>query len=123
MQNTRLSNFLGFVAINVRLWLANPWRRFSLWLICLLFGNFLGSVITLMAGQAAQFDIWAAALLLAGTEAIAWLTYRRRGGFWQLGASPSTMPSDLGNWTLDLLNALRIGVIYSMFVEAFKLGS
>jgi Protein of unknown function (DUF565) len=116
MQNTRLSNFLGFVAINVRLWLSNPWRRFSLWIICLLLGNFLGSVITLMAGQAAKFDIWAA-------EVIAGLTYRRRGGFWQLGSAPSNMPNDLGNWTLDLLNALRIGVIYSMFVEAFKLGS
>jgi Protein of unknown function (DUF565) len=138
MQNTRISNLLGFVAVNVQRLFANPWRRLAVWLIALLLGNFLGSVVTLLVGQVAQSDIGAAVLLLVLTELLSWIVYRRRGGVWvrgsvnrpdadivgaSLGNSPYRDISSLGNLVLDLLNALKIGFIYSMFVEAFKLGS
>jgi FtsH-binding integral membrane protein len=109
MQNTRLSNLLSFVERNLRNWFANPWRRVSVWLICLLLGNFLGSAIPLIAGQAAVSDIMVAAGVLVLTELVSWLTYSQR--------------SHLGRWGIDLLNALKVGFVYSMFVESFKLGS
>jgi Protein of unknown function (DUF565) len=128
MQNTRLSNFLGFVAVNVRQLFANPWRRLAVWLIALLLGNFLGSVVTLVVGQVAQSDIGFAVIMLLATELVSWLVYRRRGGVWSRrpGESESSVSGDvnsLGNLAIDLLNALKMGFIYSMFVEAFKLGS
>jgi Protein of unknown function (DUF565) len=129
MQNTRISNLLGFVAVNVQRLFANPWRRLAVWLIALLLGNFLGSVVTLLVGQVAQSDIGASVLLLVLTELLSWIVYRRRGGVWVRGSVSSPQAeidrdiSSLGNLLLDLLNALKIGFIYSMFVEAFKLGS
>ncbi len=129
MQNTRISNLLGFVAVNLQRLFANPWRRLAVWLIALLLGNFLGSVVTLLVGQVAQSDIGASVLLLLLTELLSWLVYRRRGGVWVRGSVRSPEAeleqdiSSLGNLVLDLLNALKIGFVYSMFVEAFKLGS
>jgi hypothetical protein len=129
MQNTRLSNFLGFVAVNVQQLFANPWRRLAVWLIALLLGNFLGSAITLYVGQVAQWDIVSSVVLLVVTELLSWIVYRRRGGVWVRGSVNSSDVeidreiNSLGNLVLDLLNALKIGFIYSMFVEAFKLGS
>jgi hypothetical protein len=129
MQNTRISNLLGFVAINVQRLFANPWRRLAVWLIALLLGNFSGSAITLYVGQVAQWDIVSSVVLLVVTELLSWIVYRRRGGVWVRGSVNSPEAgvdrdiSSLGNLVLDLLNALKIGFVYSMFVEAFKLGS
>jgi Protein of unknown function (DUF565) len=112
MQNTRLSNLLGYVSINLRNWLANPWRRTSVMIICLLGGYFLGGAISLISGQAAVSDIAIAAVMLAITELVNFLAYRKRENY-----------TLLGGWGANLINALKIGFIYSMFVEAFKLGS
>jgi hypothetical protein len=112
MQNTRLSNLLSYISINLRNWLVNPWRRISMIIICLLSGYFLGGAISLISGQAAVSDIAIAAVMLALTELVSFLAYRRRENY-----------THLGSWGTDLLNALKIGFIYSMFVESFKLGS
>ena len=112
MQNTRLSSLLGYIRTNFRNWLTNPWRRTSVVLIGLLAGYFLGSAIPLISGQAALSDITVAAISLLFTELISFLAYRRAGNY-----------TRIDGWGLDLLNALKIGFIYSMFVESFKLGS
>jgi hypothetical protein len=111
MQNTRLSNLLSFFATKLQAWIQNPWRRASVWLICLLLGNFLGPAISLITGQLAQFDIVVALLMLVSTELISWLFYRRRAD------------SILGGFGLESLNALKLGFIYSLFVESLKLAS
>lgn len=110
MQNTRINRFIDVIGEQLRRWLANPWRRISLLLISLLFGTFLGSAISTIAGQSADWDIFAAGLLVLLTELVNRLVY---------GASPQVARF---LW-VDLLNALKIGLTYSLFVEAFKLGS
>jgi hypothetical protein len=111
MQNTRLSNLVSFLASQLQTWINNPWRRSSIWLIALLLGNFLGSAITSSAGQLAQWDVVASLIVLTITELVSWLTYRRRN------------PTPLGVFGWDTLNALKLGLVYSMFLESFKLGS
>jgi Protein of unknown function (DUF565) len=111
MQNTRLSNLLNFLAIKLQVWINNPWRRVSVQLICLLLGNFLGPAIALAAGQRQQIDILIAILILAATELVSMLVYRRQ------------QVSDLGSFGLESLNALKIGFVYSLFVDALKLSS
>jgi Protein of unknown function (DUF565) len=129
MQNTRISNLLGFLAINVQRIFTNPWRRLAVWLIALLLGNFLGSVVTLVVGQIAQSDIFFSVLMMLLTELVSWLMYRRRSGVGLRGSGREPVGEvereieSFGNLVIDLLNALKIGFIYSMFVEAFKLGS
>jgi len=110
MQNTRLNSLVGTITAQARRWLFNPWRQLSLLVISVFFGFFLGSAISLVSGQRGYLDIVVAGILLASTEIIDRIYYSR---IWQ---------SRRALW-LEALNALKIGLIYSLFLEAFKLGS
>ncbi|MEP6517836.1 DUF565 domain-containing protein [Microcoleus vaginatus] len=110
MQNTRINRLIDVLGDRFRGWLKNPWRRISLLLISLLFGTFLGTAISTITGQSADWDIIAAGLLVLLTEFANWLVY----------AGPRPVA---GSFWVDMLNALKIGVTYNLFVEAFKLGS
>lgn len=90
--------------------LQNPWRRLSSIAISLLFGYFLGSALSTIAGQQAELDIVVAAILVGATELVSWIIYSNQTRFQGL------------LWA-TLLNSLKIGMTYSLFVEAFKLGS
>lgn len=109
MQNTRLNNLFAAIAGQFNRWLFNPWRRLSILIISLLFGFFLGTAVSTTAGQAADWDIIAAGILVALSEIIDRIYYRRR-------------PEARSFW-VEFLNALKIGLTYSLFIEAFKLGS
>ncbi|MEO0457585.1 MAG: DUF565 domain-containing protein [Cyanobacteria bacterium P01_A01_bin.114] len=113
MQRTRLSMLVSQTGQRLSQWVFNPWRRLSLVAISLLFGNFFGSAIAATAGQAAKLDIVIAALLLAMVEVISWLFYRGR----------LAEPTQQRPIVTDLLHAFKLGMTYSLFVEAFKLGS
>lgn len=119
MQNTRLNNLFDLVLSKFRRWLINPWRYFSIILICVLLGVFLGSAIPTTAGQAADWDIVAAGVLMLFTEGVSWLVYYRRRQLISTESESAPRPFLF----LQMLNALKIGLTYSMFVEAFKIGS
>ncbi|MFM7406481.1 MAG: DUF565 domain-containing protein [Cuspidothrix sp.] len=110
MQNTRLNNLLDTIFRSLGQWFLNPWRRLSLLLISFLFGFFLGSAVSTTAGQKAELDIVVAAFLVFLTEITSRVFYSRgffaRQAFW-----------------VETLNCLKVGFIYSLFLEAFKLGS
>jgi uncharacterized membrane protein YoaK (UPF0700 family) len=110
MQNTRLSTTVDAVGEQLRRQFRNPWRRLAVMAISLLFGIYLGAVIASTAGQWAEVDAVIAAFAVAVTEAVSWLFYSRRWNF------RATL---LGEAT----NALKIGVIYGLFLLSFFLGS
>lgn len=119
MQNTRLNTLIGSTVERLVGWLRNPWRRLSVIIISLLFGNFLGTAVATTAGQRAELDIFVAAILVAIIEVINRVVY---------GSRPATAPSldrpnSIAPLFIELSNALKIGLTYSLFVEAFKLGS
>lgn len=110
MQNTRLNNLFNTIGERLRQWLFNPWRRLSVLIISWLFGFFLGSAVSTTAGQTAEWDVAIAAFLVALTEVGSRIFYgrsvRERQALW-----------------VEALNILKVGLIYSLFLEAFKLGS
>ena len=110
MQNTRLNSLLDAIALPLRQWFFNPWRRLSLLVISLLFGFFLGSAISTIAGQAADWDIFGAGIVVLLCEIVDRIYYSRI----RLATRPLL---------IEALNALKIGLTYSLFLEAFKLGS
>ncbi|PSB24280.1 DUF565 domain-containing protein [Stenomitos frigidus] len=110
MQNTRLNSLVDVTIERLNGWLSNPWRRSSVLIISLLFGNYLGPAISLVAGQRGQLDIVVAALLVALMELVSVVVYRRK-------------PQATRSLLLDCLNAIKVGLTYSLFVDAFKLGS
>jgi len=107
MQDTRLTRILESSASRLGVWFRNPWRRLSAQIISLLGGFFIGSALAAIAGQAAVWDTQVAAILVALIELINWLMAKTR-------------PRPLG---LELINYAKIGFIYCLFLEAFKLGS
>ncbi len=111
MQNTRLNRLFDIFLARLGQWLQNPWRRISVLVISLLFGTFLGIAISTIAGQEASWDISVAFILLLLTELISAVTYRQR---------PRNSPKSI--W-IESLNALKIGLSYSLFLLAFLLGS
>lgn len=119
MQNTRLNSTIAITAGKLGGWLRNPWRRLSVVIIGLLFGNFLGTAVATTAGQRAELDIFVAAILVALIELINRVVYRARPA-----APQARLPgSTIAPLFIEILNALKIGLTYSLFVEAFKLGS
>lgn len=110
MQNTRINNLLDAIASSLGRWFLNPWRRISLLIISFLFGFFLGTAISTIAGQKAELDIVVAAFLVLLTELTSRIFYSRNF----FAKRPL--------W-LESLNILKLGFTYSLFVEAFKLGS
>jgi len=118
MQNTRLNNLVDVILGQLRLWLSNPWRRLSLIIISLLLGIFLGTAIPTTSGQTAEWDVVSAGVLVIFTEAVSRFVYGRN-------RRPPANEEALsrGLFVAELLNSFKIGLIYSLFVEAFKLGS
>jgi Protein of unknown function (DUF565) len=107
MQNTRLNNLFDAIGGQWGRWIFNPWRRLSVLAISLLFGFFLGTAVSTTAGQSSDWDIVAAGILVALVEIVSRVYYRK-------GAQ---------SFGIESLNALKIGLTYSLFIEAFKLGS
>ena len=128
MQDTRLSRILNGSIGQLGGWLRNPWRRISLVGLGLLFGNFLATAVSTVSGQRAESDVIASIVVVGVTEAVSWYVYRRsqRPDFQR----PDFKSSDRGQppfgpapFVPELLNALKIGLTYGLFMEAFKLGS
>ncbi len=123
MQDTRLTRILNGSIGQLGGWLLNPWRRISLVVIGLLFGNFLATAIATISGQNAESDVVAAIIVVGLTELVSLYVYRRSrrsetpGGFETPGRR--VQPFLLA----ELLNSLKIGLTYGLFMEAFKLGS
>lgn len=114
MQNTRLNGLIGQLLGRFVGFLRNPWRRLSLLIIGFLSGTFLATTIATIAGQRAVLDVEIALALVLLVELTSWLAYRTDR---RLDAA-SNRPL-----LLEILNNAKIGLVYGLFVEAFKLGS
>ena len=103
-QSTRLQRSFGGLVQQLETWAANPWRRLSVLSIAALVGFLVGSAITSVAGVLGQMDPVGALIVVLGTEVTVRL---RRAG------SPTLVE--------QVLNVSRIGLLYGLFLEAFKL--
>lgn len=110
MQDTRLNRILNESGARLETWFQNPWRRITGLLLSLLSGFLLGNITTTTAGQAAQNDGLMAFIFVVIIEAVNFVSYRGKAlaarAFWA-----------------DSLNAVKIGFLYSLFLDALKLGS
>lgn len=107
MQDTRLTRILETTAEQLGRWLRNPWRRLSVQLISLLGGFFVASALAAIAGQAALWDTTVAAILVILVELLNWITAKTQARL----------------LLIELLNYSKVGFMYCLFLEAFKLGS
>ncbi|MEA5476105.1 DUF565 domain-containing protein [Pseudanabaena galeata UHCC 0370] len=117
MQNTRLSTIVSVSVVQISQWSRNPWRRTSLILISLLSGFFLASVISTISGAKSEQDVTAAAITLFIVEMINRYVYTVKR------VTPSDSNAAPRLLTKEILNSLKLGLVYGLFLEAFKLGS
>ncbi|MFN3926921.1 MAG: DUF565 domain-containing protein [Pseudanabaenaceae cyanobacterium] len=107
MQRTRLSTLISATGDRLNRWASQPWRRISILIIFVLGGFLTANVISVTAGQSAAWDVSVAFICLTLAELVSWLNYRFRPRFL---------------W-VEMLNAAKLGFMYGLFLDAFKLGS
>jgi hypothetical protein len=107
-QRTRFQRYVSGFGESLAEWATNPWRRLSLLLIVLLIGFVVGGGLGTITGALSYIDQVAALLCVVVIEAAARLRaplLRRAGD--RLG--------------LQLLDMARIGVLYGLLLDGFKL--
>ena len=105
------TNFQLKIVDNIQslvLWADNPWRRYSLALIVLLVGNFIGSQLGMVSAVKNLMDPVAAFLSLIFLEILIFL---RR--LFRFDKTKKTL--------ILLLDFLRYGLFYGFFTECLKL--
>ena len=107
-QNT---NFQLKIVENIQtlnIWANNPWRRYSISLIILLIGYFLGSSLGMISAVLELMDPIAAFLSVVFIEIL--IVLRRNFRF-----------DRKKKFVLLLLDSLRLGLFYGFFTESLKL--
>tara|TARA_Y100001968_G_C19446896_1_gene765902 strand:- start:3122 stop:3463 length:342 start_codon:yes stop_codon:yes gene_type:complete len=107
-QLTGLNKNFGNLLKKLEDWTTNPWRRFSLYLIIFLMGFFVGSSLGMVNGALALMDPVGALFAVIALE----LMVRLR----------RFSTSSNRNWTIiNILDMSRMGLLYGLFMEGFKL--
>lgn len=114
MQNTRLNLLLVQGRDRAFYWLKSPFQRILLLLLGLFMGFFIASGISSTTGQLAIWDITAALFVVLGVELISRWFYLYR---------PPQRDRPRRPFVVDFANALKLGITYGLFLEAFKLNS
>ncbi len=105
------TNFQLKIVENIKtlsIWANNPWRRYSISLIILLIGYFLGSSLGMVSAVVELMDPVAAFLSVVFIEIL--IVLRRN---FRLNKKKKFL--------LLLLDALRLGLFYGFFTESLKL--
>lgn len=81
----------------------------SLNVISLMLGFFLSNILSTIPAQTGDWGIVSAAIIVTINEIISKIIY-----FWKIQNN---------HIFINLINGIKIGIIYGLFVDAFKLGS
>ncbi len=105
------TNFQVKIVENIQtlsLWASNPWRRYSLSIIILLFGYFIGSSLGMVSAVLELMDPVAAFLSVFFIEIL--IILRRNYRF-----------QKKKKFIVLILDSLRLGLFYGFFTESLKL--
>ena len=108
IQETGLNNQFARSVKRLETWAENPWRRYSLFLITLLAGFFIGSSIGMINGVLAFMDPVGAMIAVLFIELL--VRIRRAWYF-----------SNKKSLVFKITDMLRLGLVYGLFIEGFKL--
>lgn len=108
LQQTRFHRSIDKAWERLERWATNPWRRLSLQLIVLLSFFVIGTQAGAITGVVDALDPLMALLAVALIE----LAIRLR---------PTLLQQDAARLRLALLDMARIGLLYGLLIEGFKL--
>ena len=107
MQRTRLRQVMGDSLHDLGLWAGNPWRYVSLLAVVFTVAFFLGNGITAIAGARNFLDPVAALMAMTLTEVLV----RQRPRLQRQG----------NRLLLPLVDAFRVGFLYGIILDGFRL--
>ena len=107
IQRTRLRQLMGETLHQLALWSANPWRYLSLLAVIFTASFFLGSSITTISGALNLLDPMVAIIAMALTEVLV----RQRPRLQRQG----------NHLWLHLVDAFRLGFLYGVILDGFRL--
>jgi uncharacterized membrane protein YfcA len=107
-QQTRFQSRVAAAGSALESWATNPWRRASLLLIVALLGMVVGGGLGTISGALAYFDPISALVCVLLLE----LAVRLR---------PRLLRSRRPRLGLQLLDMARIGILYGLLLDGFKL--
>jgi hypothetical protein len=107
-QQTRFQERIARASAGLERWARNPWRRLSLLLIVLLISFSIGGAVGSITGTLAKLDPVGALVCVAAIE----LAIRARGPL---------LRRDGDDLVLQLLDMARIGLLYGLLLDGFKL--
>ena len=107
-QNTKFQLKIVENIQTLSIWANNPWRRYSISLIILLIGYFLGSSLGMVSAVVELMDPVSAFLSVVFIEIL--IVLRRNFRF-----------EKKKKFLLLLLDSLRLGLFYGFFTESLKL--
>ena len=108
IQTTALHRIFGKAFDRLDVWASNPWRRYSLFIIVFLTSFFFGSSVGMINGVLALMDPIGAFFTVAILE----LMVRLRR-VWTYSKRESV--------SLKLMDVSRMGLLYGLLIEGFKL--
>lgn len=127
MQRTRLNVILDNNYRRFLFFFENPWRKITLLLLFLLLGNFLATVFPPAIGQTPTWDPVVALVIVLSTELFSFFYYKRGDRRPPLDTpaieQAATIAVNQKRFVFDLLNALKIGLLYGITVSAINVGS
>jgi Protein of unknown function (DUF565) len=109
MQRTRLNQIVDRGLNQIELWLQNPWRLTSLYLIGFLAGFLFAAIVSTASGAQSNQDVIASLICVLVVE---WLS-----------RSYYSQPESKRLAVFHILNWFKLGLVYGLFLDAFKLGS
>nr|ARO91007.1 conserved hypothetical plastid protein [Corynoplastis japonica] len=98
----KINNIVIYPSIDINL--------FSRYLITLLFGFFLSNIIITIPSQTSDWSIVAASIIITLIEIINHIIY-------------NLLHQNKNKMIVQIINSIKIGVIYGIVLDAFKLGS
>jgi hypothetical protein len=107
-QQTRFQEQIAQAKAGLERWAANPWRRLSLLVIVLLISFSIGGAVGSITGTLAKLDPVGALICVGAIE----VAIRLRGGLLRRRGDPLV---------LQLLDMARIGLLYGLLLDGFKL--
>jgi hypothetical protein len=118
MHKTRLEQLLKIKAKHLLFYLQNNRSFFYLKIFTILLGFFTANMLATILGQTGDWDVLVASILTVIIEYIGFLIYKKPGKKFYF-----ILDRKRRQKSFFLVNIWKIGFIYGLFVDSFKVGS
>ena len=114
--NTNLITQINKTVHSIKSFTNYKFNSFSLQLLSILLGFFIATALSTIPAQTGDWGIVASAIIVTNQEIISKITYQN----YLLKYYNNTLIFKI---CLKYCNSIKIGILYGLFVDAFKLGS